>query len=177
MTQLLSPMMRGFITLCGLILLWQIFIMAFDLPKYIVPSPLSVLDAFIYRLDYFMHHLSYTAIAIIVSIMVGVFGGAINGLLLLYLPPLRRWILPLLLATQAIPIFAIAPLLVMWFGYGLLPKVLVASMIIFFPVTITFYDGTTPYRSNIYSASEHHGGNTMDIIPSCTFPCMPTASR
>ena len=53
----------------------------------------------------------------------------------------RRWFLPLVLASQAIPVFAIAPLLVLWFGFGIASKVAAAALIIFFPVTSAFYDG------------------------------------
>ena len=136
-----QKIIRPFVTCFGLIALWYGVVWAFSLPKYIMPLPHQVLEAFMGRLDYFTDHLSHTAIAIILSIGVGVFGGAINGFLLLYIPQIRRWILPLLLISQAIPMFALAPLLVMWFGYGLLPKIIMASIIIFFPVTMTFYDG------------------------------------
>lgn len=137
----LTTFTRPIITTAGLIALWYGMIWGFDLPKYIAPLPHDVWHAFAHRTDYFADHLGHTAVAIFASIIVGVLGGAVNGFLLLYLPPLRRWILPLLLISQAIPVFALAPLLVMWFGYGLLPKVVMAGLIIFFPVTMTFYDG------------------------------------
>jgi putative hydroxymethylpyrimidine transport system permease protein len=53
----------------------------------------------------------------------------------------RRWLLPLLVASQALPVFALAPLLVLWLGYGMASKVAMAVLIIFFPVTVAFYDG------------------------------------
>jgi putative hydroxymethylpyrimidine transport system permease protein len=53
----------------------------------------------------------------------------------------RRWLLPLLLVSQAIPVFAIAPLLTLWFGFGMASKVVMATIIIFFPVATAFYDG------------------------------------
>ena len=53
----------------------------------------------------------------------------------------RRWLLPLLLVSQAVPVFAIAPLLTLWFGFGMASKVVMATMIIFFPVATAFYDG------------------------------------
>ena len=54
---------------------------------------------------------------------------------------LKRWLLPVLVISQAIPVFALAPLLVLWLGYGLASKVAMAVLIIFFPVTAAFYDG------------------------------------
>ena len=174
--KMLSPFGRGLVTVLGLIILWQVVIVIFDLPKYIVPSPLLVWHAFTQQLDYFAHHLSYTALAIILAIMVGVLGGAMNGLALVYMPPMRRWVLPLLLATQAIPIFAIAPLFVMWFGYGLLPKILVAAMIIFFPVTITFYDGLRRTDTTYIRLATTMGATPWAVFRHVRLPaCLPLA--
>ena len=53
----------------------------------------------------------------------------------------RGWLLPVLVASQAVPVFALAPVLVLWLGYGMPSKVAMAVLIIFFPVTATFYDG------------------------------------
>src|SRR3546814_17281299 len=58
-----------------------------------------------------------------------------------YFRPARRWLLPVLVVSQAIPVFAIAPLLVLWLGYGMPSKVAMAAMIIYFPVTAAFFDG------------------------------------
>jgi len=54
---------------------------------------------------------------------------------------LKRWLLPILVVSQAIPVFALAPLLILWFGYGMLSKVAMAVLIIYFPITASFYDG------------------------------------
>ncbi len=56
-------------------------------------------------------------------------------------PPLRRWLLPVLVVSQAMPVFALAPILMLWLGYGISSKVAMAVLIIYFPVTAAFYDG------------------------------------
>ena len=67
-------------------------------------------------------------------------GGA-SALLMALLPPLQPWLLPILVLGQTIPVFALAPLLVLWFGYGLASKVVMAILIIYFPVTAALFDG------------------------------------
>lgn len=67
--------------------------------------------------------------------------GLLFALQMLLFEPLRRWLLPILIASQAIPVFAIAPILMLWFGYGIASKVVMAALIIFFPVTTCCYDG------------------------------------
>ncbi|SUB70173.1 Putative aliphatic sulfonates transport permease protein ssuC [Pluralibacter gergoviae] len=56
-------------------------------------------------------------------------------------PRLQRWLMPLVLTSQAIPVFALAPLLVLWLGFGMSAKVAMAVLVIFFPVTSSFFDG------------------------------------
>src|SRR3546814_14116908 len=58
-----------------------------------------------------------------------------------YFRPARHWLLPVVVVSQAIPVFALAPLLVLWFGYGIASKVAMAVLIIYFPVTAAFFDG------------------------------------
>jgi putative hydroxymethylpyrimidine transport system permease protein len=60
---------------------------------------------------------------------------------MVFSPTLQRWLMPVLVVSQAIPIFALAPLLVLWFGFGLSSKVIAATLVIFFPVAASFYDG------------------------------------
>src|SRR3546814_6931340 len=58
-----------------------------------------------------------------------------------YFRPARHWLLPVVVVSQAVPVFALAPLLVLWFGYGIASKVAMAVLIIYFPVTAAFFDG------------------------------------
>ncbi|MGO3399247.1 MAG: ABC transporter permease, partial [Serratia proteamaculans] len=71
----------------------------------------------------------------------GVLFGALLALAMIGSPRLQRWLMPLVLTSQAIPVFALAPLLVLWFGFGMSAKVVMAVLVIFFPVTSAFFDG------------------------------------
>ena len=88
-----------------------------------------------------MGHAKITIIEILLGLIFGTIFGAISALIMSYYRPARSWLLPVLVVTQAIPVFALAPILVLWLGYGLLPKVVMATLIIYFPVTAAFYDG------------------------------------
>jgi putative hydroxymethylpyrimidine transport system permease protein len=60
---------------------------------------------------------------------------------MMFSPRLQQWLMPVLIISQAIPVFALAPLLVLWLGFGMASKVVMATLIIFFPVTASFFDG------------------------------------
>jgi putative hydroxymethylpyrimidine transport system permease protein len=67
--------------------------------------------------------------------------GASSAVAMMASRSLKRWLLPVLVVSQAIPVFALAPLLILWLGYGMGSKIAMAVLIIFFPVTAAFYDG------------------------------------
>lgn len=133
--------LRPLLTLLGLILLWQAVVWLFDLPPYILPPPHRVALAFLQRADLLFSEAAVTVAEILLGLLFGALLGAAAALGLLISPAARRWLLPLLVASQAIPVFALAPLLVLWFGYGIASKIVMAMLIIFFPVSAALYDG------------------------------------
>ncbi len=132
---------RGMVTLAGLILAWALLVRLADLPHYILPGPERVFLRLVDDWALLAQHAGYTALEIMLGLGLGTLCGGLAALALTASAAARRWLLPLLLVSQAIPVFAIAPLLVLWLGYGLASKVAMATLIIFFPVTASFYDG------------------------------------
>ncbi|WP_413111875.1 ABC transporter permease [Thaumasiovibrio sp. DFM-14] len=141
MTLTQHPLSRALISVSIILTLWQMLIVFFELPPFILPSPMAVFDALIQRYDVLLRHTQVTAIEIALGLLLGLSMGLIFALQMLMFEPLRRWLLPILIASQAIPVFAIAPILMLWLGYGIASKVVMAAIIIFFPVTTCCYDG------------------------------------
>ena len=137
----LSSAGRLLITLSGLLLLWQLIITLGDVPPYLLPSPPAVLLRMWQDAGLLLRHSGITALEIVLGMLFGTMLGVGSALALSCAPAMRRWLLPVLIASQAIPVFAIAPLLVLWLGYGLSSKIAMATLIIYFPVTANFYDG------------------------------------
>jgi len=133
--------LRGLLVLLGMVLLWQIIIFIFNLPPYILPTPFSVLSTLWDHFALIMHETKITAIETLMGLLLGILFGSIAALLMASFKSFSLWILPVLVISQAIPTFAIAPLLVIWFGYGMTSKIATAIIMIFFPVTSNFYDG------------------------------------
>lgn len=134
--------------LIGFLLIWQLIIWLLALPPYILPSPFTVLLALYTHWHLIIQNLWPTVIETLLALIFGSVAGMMVALSLSYFRWARSWFLPMLLTSQALPIFAIAPLLVIWFGYGMASKILVAMLMIFFPVASAFYDGLrrTPYE-------------------------------
>ena len=121
--------------------LWQLLITLSSVPPYILPSPASVIQATISHADSIVGHAIITLIEMTSGLIIGTVLGSSSALLLSYYRPARQWLMPILVISQAIPVFAIAPILVLWLGYGMISKVAMAVLIIYFPVTAAFFDG------------------------------------
>lgn len=132
---------RGLLMLAGLGLVWQLVVTLGQLPPYLLPAPLAVVASLWRNAGSLLGHAGVTALEIVLGMALGTLLGFGSALALGYSRRVRRWLLPVLIASQAIPVFAIAPLLVLWLGYGLGSKIAMATLIIYFPVTANFYDG------------------------------------
>lgn len=137
MKQVLRPLM----TLIGLLLIWWAITAFTSLPPYMLPSPVKVAEALIAQRQTLVGATATTFAEIILGLACGTVLGAGLALAMVFSPLLQRWLMPLLLLSQAIPVFALAPLLVLWFGFGMASKVVMAVLVIFFPVTASFFDG------------------------------------
>jgi NitT/TauT family transport system permease protein len=120
------------------VILWWVITRWSELPAFILPSPMAVLRRFLMVIENgsLLWHTSYTLLEVGLGLTAGAFLATVLGYLLAKSSTLERLLSPYLVASQAIPIVAIAPLLVIWFGPGLFSKVLIAGLIVFFPVLV-----------------------------------------
>ena len=132
---------RPLAILVGLLVLWELVVWLSGVPPYILPAPHEVAVAWAARRALILEHWVITTAEILLGLAIGTVLGCSSALIMGYFRPARRWLLPVLVTSQAIPVFAIAPLLVLWLGYGMASKVAMATLIIYFPVTAAFYDG------------------------------------
>jgi putative hydroxymethylpyrimidine transport system permease protein len=133
--------LRPLITLVGLVLVWWAITAVTLIPPYMLPSPVTVAQAMVAKRETLFWSTLTTFTEIILGLAAGTVLGAGLALGMVFSPLLQRWLLPLLLLSQAVPVFALAPLLVLWFGFGMASKVVMAVLVIFFPVTASFFDG------------------------------------
>lgn len=134
-------LLRSLLLVIGLIFLWQFVVMHFRLPPYILPTPAQVFKTWYIRVDLIMTEAIPTIIETLLGLVLGTMLGCLGALIMAFFRPLKLWLLPLLIISQAIPTFALAPLLVIWFGYGMASKIITTIIMLFFPITSAFFDG------------------------------------
>jgi len=110
-------------------------------PAFLLPAPQSVLEALWQKRQLLAHHAMFTLAEIVLALLLGVGSGVVLAVLMASSPLLRRVLFPLVTASQTIPVFALAPLLVLWLGFGIASKVVVAALILFFPLCLSLFDG------------------------------------
>ena len=133
--------MRPLITAIGLLVAWELLVWLTGVPPYILPPPSRVAIVLIDRRELLIEQAAWTASEMILGLALGLFLGAALAVLFAASAGWRRWALPLVIVSQAVPVIAIAPLLVLWLGYGMASKVAMAALVIFFPVVSSLYDG------------------------------------
>jgi putative hydroxymethylpyrimidine transport system permease protein len=133
--------LRGVVVVLGLVAVWQAVVTLSGVPDFILPPPLDVARALVADASLLAHHASVTLTEILLGLAFGTLLGMGTALAMAAWRPARDWILPVIVASQAIPVFALAPILVLWLGFDLWPKIAMATLIIYFPVASAFFDG------------------------------------
>ncbi len=125
----------------GLLVIWQAVCMAGLAPNFMLPSPVEVVQALAKDFSLLMGHMGTTLAEAAIGLVIGVAVGFVFAVLMDKFETFYLAFDPLLTVSQTVPTVAIAPLLVLWFGYGLLPKVLLVVLTTFFPVTVALASG------------------------------------
>jgi len=161
---------RALISFIVLIFLWQLIVTLFSLPNYILPSPFDVAQSLWLNTGIIAHQAIPTIIETLSGLGLGIVIGIITALFLSNFKFARLWFLPLVIVSQSIPTFAIAPLLVIWFGYGMGSKIITAIIMLFFPVTSTFYDGLNNTPKAFLDLAKVMQATKLSILLKIKFP-------
>lgn len=137
----ISPSVRFVLVSLMIFILWQVVVWVTKTPHFILPGPLRVFKVLWEQRSFIAGHSMITMAEILLGMLFGCLLGFSSAMLLQWSRTLSAWLLPVLIVSQAIPVFALAPILMLWFGYGMASKVVMAALIIFFPVTSACYDG------------------------------------
>jgi putative hydroxymethylpyrimidine transport system permease protein len=157
-------LVRAAFVAVGLLVIWQAVVLVFGPPPYILPAPARVFAALRDRPDLWQVHALTTLGETLIGLAAGTLLGVALALAMSFLPPTRRILLPVMVVSQAIPVFAIAPLLALWFGFGLASKVVMATVAIFFPVASAVNDGLTRADPNLLDLARLYRADRWQVV-------------
>jgi ABC-type nitrate/sulfonate/bicarbonate transport system permease component len=129
------------VLVAGLLLAWEAYVRLAGVQPVVLPSPTRILGALWEYRDDAVRHALPTLVETVVGFLLAVLLAIVAAVLMDRTPAVRRAVEPLLVTSQTIPIVALAPLFLLWFGFGLLPKVLIVMLVTFFPIVVSLLDG------------------------------------
>lgn len=152
------------------LILWQLVCMVGIVPPYMLPSPVNVLQAFVGELPILWENSIITLQEAFIGLVLGVGVGFLAAVLMDAFNVLYKAFYPLLIITQTIPSVAIAPLLVLWFGYEMTPKIVLIVISTFFPVTVGLLDGFRSVDKDAIGLLRSMGASRLQIFRYIKFP-------
>ena len=153
-----------------LILSWQLLCMTGLIPEFMLPSPIEVGSAFVNEIPLLYENSIITLKEAFIGLVFGVSVGFMVAVLMDSFDILYKAFYPLLVITQTIPSVAIAPLLVLWFGYEMTPKVILIVLSTFFPVAVGLLDGFRSADKDAIGLLRSMGANKLQIFYHIKFP-------
>ncbi|RDY28049.1 ABC transporter permease [Romboutsia weinsteinii] len=124
-----------------ILVIWQFAVDGCNIPQYILPSPTDIIGVFFKDYQNLSMHTIVTLKEAIIGFVVAILISLLMGIAMDFVPIFKKCFYPIMLVSQTIPTITIAPLLVIWFGFETLPKIIMVTMTCFFPILISFVDG------------------------------------
>ncbi|MGA2551030.1 MAG: ABC transporter permease [Burkholderiaceae bacterium] len=162
---------RAGVTLVVLLVIWDLAIRIFGIPPYLIPAPRQVLAQLISQFPMLARQCVPTLYATLGGFALSIVFGISVSILIAYSRTLESYVYPLLVFSQSIPKVAIAPLFVVWFGFGLLPKVIAAFMIGFFPVVVSAVMGLKSVEPDLVDLARSMGAGRWKTFIKINLPC------
>ena len=125
----------------ALVVIWESVVRIFHIPMYILPAPTKVIRTLFHELPVLSTHIGITVLEAVLGISISLVFALVLGILMDCFPLIRKGIYPLLVITQTVPMIVLAPIFIIYMGFGIAPKILTVVLMCFFPVAISFSDG------------------------------------
>jgi NitT/TauT family transport system permease protein len=163
---------QSLLLLCAILGMWEIALRAFSVSPLVIPMPSAIAGRFVELIQsgIIWPHFVATLTSILVGLFAGTLAGLICGSLIATVPVLDRLIYPYLVALQTVPKIAIAPLFVLWFGYGLTSKIVITALLCFFPVLVSVIAGFRAVDLNQLEMMRAFGASKMQILRRLRIP-------
>ncbi len=163
-TLLTAPSLRPFWLLLMLVVFWDVTIRLFRIPPYLVPPPVEVAKQLVHEWPMLLREAWPTLLATMGGFALSAAVGIPIAMWISYSRVVESFVYPLLVFSQSIPKVAIAPLFVVWFGFGIVPKIIVAFLLGFFPVVVSTVQGFKSMDNDVVDLARSMGANPLKIF-------------
>ncbi len=147
----------------GFLLIWELAVRIASIPDYILPAPTEIAATLFEDFVPLLKHSMVTALEALAGMAIAFAASVALGLLMDMLPGFKRAIYPILVVTQTVPIIVLAPLLVLYLGFGWAPKILTVVLMCFFPIVVSFSDGLAEMNEGFVNLIKTYGGSRLQV--------------
>ena len=152
------------------IILWELAVRVSSAPGWLLPGPGQVLVTLKSSLPLLYHHSQSTVLAALTGLLAAVIVALLLSFLMALSPIIRQGLYPLIVTSQTIPIIAVAPLFIILFGYGLMPKIVVVALVCFFPLAVSIVEGMEASDPETVNMLQVMGASPRQIIKLVKLP-------
>ena len=153
-----------------IILLWQISVMLLDIESWFLPSPVNIITELINSYKILFEHSLITLFEIIVGLVISILISLVISSMIFWFKSFEKTIYPLLITSQIIPVFTLAPILIVWFGTGLFSKVIIIVLFTFFPLVINLVTAIKNVDIDMIRMFNSHGSTKLQMYKKLYIP-------
>jgi len=158
------------LTVCAVLVAWEAGVRLFRVPPYLLPAPTVVLAEVGRKWQLLLVHAGTTIGEVLLGFLLSAFVGILLGLAVVSSRAVEQGVYPILLSAQTIPKVAVAPLLVIWFGFGVLPKILIIFLVAVFPIVINTVVGLRMVTPELVYLIRSMGGGRAEVLRRVSLP-------
>ncbi len=153
-----------------ILFIWQICVDKWSVPQYILPSPKDIIITLVNIVPSITKHIYATLYEALIGFVISIFIALILAILMDNVKIIKKCIYPILVVSQTVPIIALAPLFIIWFGFGILPKIIVVVLVCFFPIVVSLIDGLESVDADMVNLLKTMGASKFQIFTMVKLP-------
>lgn len=153
-----------------LIFIWEVVARLEVVPAYILPGPTRIIKTLFINLPILKEHIIVTLIEALVGFIISIILAIIVSMIMDSIPIVKKAVYPLIVMSQTVPIITIAPLFAIWFGFGYMPKIVIVTLVCFFPITISLLEGLGSVETDLLNLMKSMGASNIQIYKMVKLP-------
>lgn len=151
------------LVILALLAVWELIVRAADIPLYVLPSPSATIKTLISEFPALLKHAGITVAEAAVGMLISFTIAIIIGIIIDALPLVKKCIYPILVVTQTVPVIVLAPIFIIYMGFGYAPKILTVVLMCFFPIVVSFSDGLANIDKEYVNLVRSYGGSKLQL--------------
>lgn len=146
-----------------LLAVWELVVQLAGIPLYVLPAPSDMLTTFVTEFPELLRHAGITVMEALGGMAISFVVGIVMGVLIDALPTFKRCVYPILVVTQTVPTIVLAPIFIIYLGFGYAPKILTVVLMCFFPIVVSFSDGLGQMDEGYLNLVKTYGGSHWQL--------------